>query len=87
MFDKIFANRGPTLKNQWTKYLEDASYTLYCRFIRSLIDSRTRVKLKMFGEQHQSPCHRVNCHLTVLDSKRTFLRIFNRHYLDIKYIE
>ena len=41
----------------------------------------------MFGEQLQSSCRRVNFALTVFDSQRTFHRLFNRHYLDIKHVK
>ena len=58
-----------------------------CRFIRSLISSRTGVKLKVFGEQLQSSCRCVKFDLTVLDSKRTFHRVFDRRYLDITHVE
>ena len=45
------------------------------------------MKLKVFGEQLQSSCRRVNFDLTVLDSKRTFHRVFDCHCLDIKHID
>ena len=56
-----------------------------CRFIRSLIGSRTSVKLKVSGAQLQSSCRRVNFNLTVLDLKRIIHRVFDRHCLDIKH--
>ena len=58
-----------------------------CRFIRSLIGSRTSVDLKVSGEQLQSSCRRVNFDLTVFDSKPTFHRVFDRHCLEITHIE
>ena len=58
-----------------------------CRFIRSLIGSRTSVKLKVSGAQLQSSCRRVNFDLRVLDSKRIIHRVFDHHCLDIKHIK
>ena len=56
-------------------------------YITYLLGCRTTVKLKLFGEKLQSSCRRVNFDLTILDSKRPFHRVFDRHYLDIKHIE